>query len=32
MEWKRSNPVYPITDVAAAVEWYRHVLGFEPKS
>jgi catechol 2,3-dioxygenase-like lactoylglutathione lyase family enzyme len=31
MEWKRSNPVYPVADVAASIEWYRRVFGFEPR-
>ncbi len=31
MEWKRVSPVYPVADVAAAIEWYRRVLGFEPQ-
>src|SRR5215470_3519120 len=31
MEWKRSNPVYPVADVEASIEWYRRVFGFEPR-
>ena len=31
MEWKRSNPVYPVADVAASIEWYRRVFGFEAR-
>jgi uncharacterized glyoxalase superfamily protein PhnB len=31
MEWQRSNPVFPVVDVAAAIDWYRRVLGFEPR-
>ena len=31
MEWKRTNPVYPVADVAASIEWYRRVFGFEPR-
>jgi uncharacterized glyoxalase superfamily protein PhnB len=31
MQWKRSNPVYPVADVAASIEWYRRVFGFEPR-
>lgn len=31
MEWKRANPVYPVADVAASIEWYRRVFGFEPR-
>jgi uncharacterized glyoxalase superfamily protein PhnB len=31
MEWKSSNPVYPVTDVAASIEWYSRVFGFEPR-
>ena len=31
MTWKRSHPVYPVADVAASIDWYRRVLGFEPQ-
>jgi uncharacterized glyoxalase superfamily protein PhnB len=31
MEWQRSDPVYPVTDVAASIAWYRRVFGFEPR-
>jgi uncharacterized glyoxalase superfamily protein PhnB len=31
MEWQRSNPVYPVADVAASIEWYRRAFGFEPR-
>jgi uncharacterized glyoxalase superfamily protein PhnB len=31
MEWRRSNPVYPVADVAASIEWYRRVFGFESR-
>ena len=31
MEWKRASPVYPVADVAASIEWYGRVLGFEPR-
>lgn len=31
MDWNRVSPVYPVADVAVAVEWYRRVLGFEPQ-
>jgi catechol 2,3-dioxygenase-like lactoylglutathione lyase family enzyme len=31
MQWQRSNPVYPVSDVAASIEWYRRVFGFEPR-
>src|SRR5262245_30783563 len=31
MEWKRSNPIYPVADVAASIEWYRRVFGFEAR-
>ena len=31
MDWKRSNPVYPVADVAASIEWYGRVFGFEPR-
>ncbi len=31
MEWTRSNPVYPVADVAASLDWYRRVFGFEPR-
>jgi len=30
MQWTRSNPVYPVADVAASIAWYRRVFGFEP--
>lgn len=30
MEWQRICPVFPVADVAASIEWYRRVLGFEP--
>ena len=29
MEWTRACPVYPVADVAEAVDWYRRVLGFD---
>ena len=29
MEWQRSNPVYPVADVTASIDWYRRVFGFE---
>ncbi|HEX7676805.1 MAG TPA: VOC family protein [Thermoanaerobaculia bacterium] len=28
MKWTRSDPVYPVADVAAAIDWYTRVLGF----
>jgi len=28
MEWTRVAPVYPVADVAKAIEWYRQVFGF----
>jgi len=31
MEWKRSNPVYPVEDVAASIGWYGRVFGFEAR-
>src|SRR5579871_761212 len=31
MEWKRSNPVFPVADVAASIDWYRRMFGFEPR-
>jgi len=31
MQWTRSNPVYPVADVAASIAWYRRVLDFEPR-
>jgi uncharacterized glyoxalase superfamily protein PhnB len=31
MEWKRAHPVYPVADVAAAIEWYGRVFGFEAR-
>lgn len=31
MDWNRVSPVYPVADVAAAVEWYARVLGFTPQ-
>ena len=30
MKWYRSNPVFPVADVAAAIEWYRKHLAFVP--
>jgi len=31
MNWTRVSPVYPVADVAAAIEWYSRVLGFKPQ-
>jgi len=31
MRWTRSNPVYPVADVATSIDWYSRVLGFEPR-
>ncbi len=31
MEWKRSNPVFPVADVAISIDWYRRVFGSEPR-
>lgn len=31
MEWKRSNPVYPVADIEASVAWYGRIFGFEPR-
>jgi len=30
MNWKKSNPVYPVSSVVSAIEWYREMFGFEP--
>jgi catechol 2,3-dioxygenase-like lactoylglutathione lyase family enzyme len=27
MKWKRTNPVYPVADVSASIEWYRAMFG-----
>jgi len=32
MKWKKSNPVFSVTDVAVSIEWYRRVFGFEPRA
>jgi uncharacterized glyoxalase superfamily protein PhnB len=31
MEWTQVVPVYPVADVAAAIDWYFRVFGFEPR-
>jgi uncharacterized glyoxalase superfamily protein PhnB len=31
MEWRRSSPVYPVADVAAAIIWYERVFDFEAR-
>jgi uncharacterized glyoxalase superfamily protein PhnB len=31
VEWKRSNPVYPVADIDASVAWYARTFGFEAK-
>ena len=31
MEWTRSNPVYPVADVAASIDWYQRAFGFEAR-
>jgi uncharacterized glyoxalase superfamily protein PhnB len=31
MEWKKSNPIFPVADVGSSVEWYGRVFGFEPR-
>ena len=31
MEWTRVAPVYPVADVAKAIEWYSQVFGFEAR-
>jgi uncharacterized glyoxalase superfamily protein PhnB len=31
MEWTRANPVFPVADVAAAIEWYKRVFAFETR-
>jgi len=28
MKWTRSDPVYPVADVAVAIDWHARVLGF----
>lgn len=30
MKWTRANPVYPVADVRASIEWYRTTFGFAP--
>jgi catechol 2,3-dioxygenase-like lactoylglutathione lyase family enzyme len=30
-QWTRSNPVFPVADVAASIDWYRRTFGFEPR-
>ena len=30
IEWKKSNPVFPVEDVEVSIDWYRRVFGFEP--
>jgi predicted enzyme related to lactoylglutathione lyase len=30
MKWKRANPVYPVTDVTASIEWYGAMFGLAP--
>jgi uncharacterized glyoxalase superfamily protein PhnB len=29
MAWTRSNPLYPVSDVAAAITWFEDVCGFK---
>ena len=29
MHWKRSNPIYPVANVEASIEWYQTMFGFE---
>src|SRR5262245_53681719 len=31
MQWTRAHPVYLVAAVAAAIEWYRRVFGFEAR-
>jgi uncharacterized glyoxalase superfamily protein PhnB len=31
MQWTRSNPVFPVRDVAASIDWYRRVFDFEAR-
>jgi catechol 2,3-dioxygenase-like lactoylglutathione lyase family enzyme len=31
VEWTRASPIYPVTDVAAAIAWYSRVFGFEAR-
>jgi predicted enzyme related to lactoylglutathione lyase len=30
MKWNRTNPVYPVVDVAASIEWYGAMFGLAP--
>jgi catechol 2,3-dioxygenase-like lactoylglutathione lyase family enzyme len=30
MNWHRTNPVFPVADVVASIEWYREKFGLEP--
>ena len=30
MIWKRTNPVYPVADVSASIEWFRSMFGLTP--
>ena len=32
MEWNKANPVYPVADVRASIDWYRRVFGFETRT
>ena len=31
MEWKKSNPIFPVADVGSSIEWYGRAFGFEPR-
>ena len=31
MAWTRSNSVYPVADVAASIQWFGRMFGFEPR-
>jgi catechol 2,3-dioxygenase-like lactoylglutathione lyase family enzyme len=30
MKWHRTNPVFPVADVAASIEWYQAIFGLAP--
>lgn len=30
MRWQRTNPVYPVANVGAAIDWYQTIFGFAP--
>jgi uncharacterized glyoxalase superfamily protein PhnB len=31
VDWKRAQPIYPVADVGASIEWYGRVFGFVPQ-